>query len=94
MSLSTSEIEKIAKLARIQLTEEEKEKFAHELSTVIDYFKQLEHVDTSKVNLELSETETVNTVRQDTAADSGMQEKILSQAPMREDAFIKVKSVL
>ena len=92
--LTTQEIEKIADLARIHLDAEEKEKMARELSAVIDYFEKLKGIDTSDIDLNLTETENTNQTRPDKAEAGDRQEKILSQAPMREDNFIKVKSVL
>lgn len=92
--LSPQEIDKIASLARLGLSEEEKSRFAKELSEVIDYFKKLQELDTSRVDLNLSETENTNRTRLDKSKDFSSQEKILANAPMREDTFIKVKSVL
>ncbi|PIR97207.1 MAG: Asp-tRNA(Asn)/Glu-tRNA(Gln) amidotransferase GatCAB subunit C [Candidatus Doudnabacteria bacterium CG10_big_fil_rev_8_21_14_0_10_41_10] len=94
MVISKQELEKIASLARIDLTDTEKEKLAGELSTILEYFEKLKAVDTSSVDLDLAENENENTVRKDVAYDSGIAEKILVNAPAREERFIKVKSVL
>ena len=94
MALTKQKIEKIATLARIALSEKEKERLCGELSAVIDYFQKLKQVDTSHVDLNLAETETTNQTRADRKAAAGNQEKILANAPQREDQFIKVKSVL
>ena len=94
MNLTLEEIRKIAKLARISLNEGEERKMAQQLSAVIDYFKKLQTVDTSGVDVHLSEGEEGNRLREDEARESGNQEVILSQAPLLEDNFIKVKSVL
>lgn len=94
MNLTDEQIEKIASLARIRLSEEEKPKLAKDLSAVISYFEKLQTLDTDSVDLHLSETENTNRVRQDVPENSGNQQKILSGAPLREDNFIRVKSVL
>ena len=94
MTLSKLEIEKIGDLARIALDEKEKDSFLVELSQVIDYFKILQGVDTTLVDLNLTENEITNTSRQDKDEDSGAQNAILANAPMTEEKFIKVKSVL
>lgn len=94
MELTKKEIEKIATLARLRLTEEEKEKFAKELSAILGYSEILRKVDTAHVDLNLAEGENTNQTRADVSVRSENQEKILANAPMREDDFIKVKSVL
>ena len=94
MALSLDEIKNIAKLARLEITADEAERFALELSSVVDYFAKLQELDTSKVNLDLSPHKIEDRIREDEASDSKIQEKILENAPLREDRFIKVKSVL
>jgi len=94
MAISRQELERIAKLARIGLTEEEKRKFVGELSAVIDYFEKLKEVDTSSVDLNLSEVENLNVTREDKSVDTEIQEAILKNAPLREERYFKVKSVL
>lgn len=94
MDLSEKEIERIASLARIALSESEKQSLGKELSAVIGYFEKLRQLDTASVDLNLAETETENSSRQDESADSGLQAAILANAPVREGRFIKVKSVL
>lgn len=93
MNLPLEEIEKIGKLARIRLTGEEKSKMQKELSPVISYFEKLQALDTSGIDLHLAETENTNRTRLDFKDDSGIQQKILANAPLREDDFIRVKSV-
>ena len=95
MALSISEVERIAKLARIELTEEEKKKFAGQLSAILDYVDQLKEVDTSKVEPTAQVTGLENVTRLDEVKHSSAAtiEKILAAAPMREGDFIKVKAV-
>ena len=92
--LTKEEIEKIASLARIALSEKEKQRLVSELSSVIDYFQKLQQVDTTGVDLNLTETETTNATRADKKIRGENQQKVLANAPMREENFIKVKSVL
>ena len=47
--ISRKEVQHIAKLARLGITREEEEKFAKELSSILDYFEKLKEVDVSKV---------------------------------------------
>lgn len=94
MPLTLSEIEKIAALSRIELTETEKGSLLVELSAILDYFKKLQELDTRGVNLDLTETELTNTMREDLESESRAQDKILANAPLKEDKFIRVKAVL
>ena len=48
-SISTDQVEHIAKLARIELTEKEKGKFSKELSSILDYIDKLNKVDTENI---------------------------------------------
>lgn len=93
MNLSKEEIDRIAKLARISLSDAEKTSFGKELSAVIGYFEKLQQLDTTAVDLNLADIEATNTTREDENADSGLQAAILENAPGREGKFIKVKSV-
>ena len=94
MPISKKEVEKIAKLARIELTGAEIKKLTSELSQILDYFEKLKELDTSEVSLDLAESENTNTTREDKEVLSSKQEKILENAPSREGRYIKVKSVL
>lgn len=94
MELTNQEIEKIARLARISLDETEEKKFGKQLSEILGYFQKMQDLDTSEVDLNLTETETTNQTRADKNYPDKNQEKILANAPVSEERFIKVKSVL
>lgn len=94
--LTESEVKHIAALARIGLSDKEIEKYRHDLSVVLDYFKKLEEMDTSNVEPIGHITGRVNVAREDKDEDIGApgKEAILKNAPEKKDGFIKVKSVL
>lgn len=97
--LSDKEIKHIATLARIQLSEQEEEKFKKELSSVLDYVDQLNAVKTDGVEPLYQTTGLKSQMRDDTyRGDFVMDEKLnkllIGQAPHKEERFIKVKSVL
>jgi len=94
MSITKKEVEKIAELARIELNEVEVKKLTGELSQILDYFEKLKELDTTGVDLDLAESENMNVTREDKAVLSDKQEKILGNAPLREERYFKVKSVL
>ena len=107
MSLTIKEVEHLAKLAKIQLKEEEKEKYAQEVSVILDYVKKINQA--AKDNpLRRSEGEASHHLMDGTSgqrASSDLrpdevvgislaeQEAILGQAPTTEGRLIKTKAV-
>lgn len=92
--LTSEEVIKIAKLARIALTDEEVEKFQKDLSAVLDFVDELKKVDTSGVDEVFEVTGLVNVQRDDRVIVAENHEAILSQAPEIKDGFYKVKAIL
>ena len=92
--LSTEEVQKIAQLSRIELRDGEVEKFQNELSTIIDYFGELQQVDTEGVEIVSSVTGLENVDRNDEAVAIDYQEDIMANSPERKDKYYKVKSIL
>ncbi|MBI1982167.1 MAG: Asp-tRNA(Asn)/Glu-tRNA(Gln) amidotransferase subunit GatC [Candidatus Levybacteria bacterium] len=84
----------IAKLANLSLKEEEKEKFEKQLSSILDYVKKLEEVDTSKVEPTPQVTGLKNITREDQTIPSLSQEEALSNAKNKHNGFFKVKTIL
>ena len=94
MPISKKEIEHIAHLARLGLTEEEKEKFALQLSSILDYIEQLKEVDTKGIEPTAQVTGLENVYREDEIeASDEIRDKLLKQVPGIEDDLIKTKSV-
>ncbi len=97
--LTDKEIQHVAQLARIELKEKEREKFKKELSSVLDYVNQLNRVNTDGVTPLYQTTGLVNAFRSDEprgafVMDDKLNEKLVGQAPSKEERFIKVKTVL
>ena len=97
--LSDKEVQHIANLARIKLTEKEKAKLKGELSSILDFVKKLSELDTENVEPLYQVTGIVNALRPDEhrgdfEMGEDLNEKLIGQAPNRQDRFIKVKSVL
>jgi len=93
MAISLDEVNRIAKLARLSFTDDEKQKLQHELSSILDYVDQLKEVQ-GKVTAEVYDPDSLNLMRDDVAIETTPPEEFLIQAPSREGNFIKVKSVL
>lgn len=93
MSISIDEVNKIAKLSRLNFTDEEKQKLQLELSGILDYVDQLKEIQGKVVEGSL-DPDSINLMRDDVAIDYTPPEEFLAQAPAREGNFVKVKSVL
>ena len=97
--IDKKQVERIAELARINLNEEEKEKFAKELSRVLDYFKTIKKINTEDVAPTFQATGIENVLREDEEEKiekrerDKMRERILKNVPEKENDYIKVKSV-
>jgi len=93
--LSREEVLKLAALSRLRLTDDEVEKLRSELSSIIDYVKQLDSVDTKSLEPTYQVTGLKNVMRQDTIHDYGYQPaELLKNAPAFENGQFKVKRIL
>jgi aspartyl-tRNA(Asn)/glutamyl-tRNA(Gln) amidotransferase subunit C len=96
MKLDKEQIKHIADLARLELSDEEFEKFGSQLSDVLSYIDQLQEVDTTGVEETAQVTGLTNALREDVARSWDKEELDIAfkQAPDFEDGQIKVKRVL
>jgi aspartyl-tRNA(Asn)/glutamyl-tRNA(Gln) amidotransferase subunit C len=92
--LSTEEIKKIARLARIELSEQEVEGLQKDLSAVLDYVEELKQVNVEGLEEVNQVTGLVNVQRLDVVVDHGNRQEIFSQAPEMKDGYFKVKAIL
>jgi len=94
-TITVSEIDKLARLARVGLTDAEKQSLATDMSAILDYVKQLDEVDVSGVIPTSQVTGLANVMREDEVTSSNIdRDELLSNATDTENGFIKVKSVL
>ncbi len=94
--LEKKDIQHIANLARLELSEEEIELYGNQLSSVLDYIDQLREVDTGGVEPTAQVTGLENVLRHDEIDkwDEKEQQNAFKQAPSFEDNQYKVKRVL
>lgn len=94
--LSKEEVQHIAALARIGLTDKETEKYQKDLSAILDYFQKLQELDTENVNPIGHITGRNNVTSEDKMENFGDlgKEAILKNAPEIKNRYVKVKSVL
>ncbi|MBI2439219.1 MAG: Asp-tRNA(Asn)/Glu-tRNA(Gln) amidotransferase subunit GatC [Candidatus Moranbacteria bacterium] len=93
--LSQDEVKHIALLARVGVRDEEVEKYQKDLSAVLDFFRELEELDTENVALIDHSAEATNVARTDMMANDTKvtKEALLSNVPETRNGFVKVKSV-
>ncbi|MDO8639651.1 MAG: Asp-tRNA(Asn)/Glu-tRNA(Gln) amidotransferase subunit GatC [bacterium] len=82
-----------AKLANLKLSKEEIEKFKSQLSSILDYFKELQKVDTSNTEITSQVTNLKNATREDEIAPSLSQEEVLSNTKSKHNGMFKVKGI-
>lgn len=94
MELSILDVEKVAKLARLSLSESDKIKFTEQLKGILNYVNTLSTVNTDDVNLD-SITESTNiSMREDISVQSLAVTSIMNNAPDSDGKFFKVKKVI
>ena len=94
MPLTRAEVEHIAELARLGLTEQEKTLFQDQLSAILDYAAVLQGVDTSAVPPTATVLPLRNIMRDDVVAPSLPTADVLANAPAAADGYFKVKAIL
>lgn len=94
MALTIKEVEHVALLARLSLSEAEKEKFASQLSTILDYADKLNLLTTDGVEPLTHILPISNVMRSDEATPSMPREEIISNAPLAEDGQYKVPKII
>lgn len=92
MSVSSSQIEHLAQLARLKLTAAEKKKFSSEISTILDYVSQLKKVEARPLPAMPSAQSSWREDQIEPAAPETIQQ-ILANAPEKEERLFKVKAV-
>jgi aspartyl-tRNA(Asn)/glutamyl-tRNA(Gln) amidotransferase subunit C len=98
MPITESDIEKIALLAHLDITENERKTFAPQISEIVTYVEQLNAIDTSAVEPALGgltpEGEQTESSRPDAVQPSLGQELALDQAPDPASGYFRVPKVL
>jgi len=93
-SISQKEVEHVAQLARLELTEAEKARFAEQLSHILTYVDQLQGVSTEGVPLTASVASEETVLREDTPRECLSLDKALANAPESHDGFFVVPKIL
>jgi aspartyl-tRNA(Asn)/glutamyl-tRNA(Gln) amidotransferase subunit C len=94
--ISKKEVEKVAKLARLGLTEQEIKKMQKELSLILDYIEKLKEVDVSNIEPTTHSVRVENVMRKDEIREEklGREKTLVEMAPEKKERYVKVKPIL
>jgi aspartyl-tRNA(Asn)/glutamyl-tRNA(Gln) amidotransferase subunit C len=94
MAVTIKDVEHIAKLAKLEFTDAEKEKFTHQLNQILEYVEQMNKLDTGHVEPLSHVIELSNVFRADEVKQGVSTEEALKNAPSKTEEFFKVPKVI
>jgi len=94
MSLSKSDIEKLALLARINISDSESAEVTDRISSVLELIDELQATDTEGVAPMAHPMDAVQTLRADTVTETDHREQLMSNAPAAEAGLFLVPKVI
>jgi len=92
--ITKKEVEYVAKLAKLEFNEKEKEKFTSQLNSILDYFKKLNEIDTDKVEPTAYVISMPNLLNEDKVKPSLSQEEVLSNSKFIKKGYFKVPKIM
>jgi aspartyl-tRNA(Asn)/glutamyl-tRNA(Gln) amidotransferase subunit C len=92
--IDQNQVRKVAKLSRLELTEAEVEEFTGQLSAILGYVEKLNELNTDGVEPLAHCLPVSNVLREDCPRESLGTQKVLANAPQRDDEFFKVPKIL
>jgi aspartyl-tRNA(Asn)/glutamyl-tRNA(Gln) amidotransferase subunit C len=94
MSITIKDVEHVANLARLSISEEEKQQFAETLSQILEYANQLQELDVSDVEPTSHVLSVTNVFRKDQSRAGLTNEEALANAPDEEEGQFRVPQVM
>ena len=94
MSISVTDVEHVARLARLELNEDEKTIFAGQISAILGYVEKLKELDTDGIIPTSHAVPMENAFREDVERMPIGVDKALSNAPQRSGSFFNVPQVI
>ena len=92
--ITREEVEHVARLARLELSEDEKARMTAQLDAILGYIEKLNQLDTSAVEPTSTVIPMVSVMREDEVRPSLPQDLALANAPDREDIFFRVPRII
>jgi aspartyl-tRNA(Asn)/glutamyl-tRNA(Gln) amidotransferase subunit C len=87
--ITKKEVEHIAQLAHIELTEEEKEIFTEQFNRILEFFRKIDELETADIPPMYHVLDIVNVYREDEIGETLPKENVLENAPKKEEQFFK-----
>jgi aspartyl-tRNA(Asn)/glutamyl-tRNA(Gln) amidotransferase subunit C len=94
MAITSEQVDYVAHLSRLELSEEEKRKFAAQLGAILDYMQKLNELDTEEVEPMVHGIEGTEPVRPDAAGESLPREEALRNAPRTRQGCFRVPRII
>lgn len=94
MSISKKEVEHVALLARLQLSEEEANIYTEQLNSILGWVDKLNQLDVSGIEPTAHVLPIANVFREDKVTTSFPMEKVLANAPDVKDSFFRVPKIV
>lgn len=91
--ITKDEVKHVAKLARLELTEEEIEKYSVQLGNILKYVEQMNEVDTTGIEPMPHAIPVTNVMREDVVKYEQTKEELMQNAPFEEDGFFRVPKI-
>ena len=94
MKITKEKVKRVATLARLELSPEEEDLLTHQLDKIFQYMEKLDQLDTTTVEPLTQVGEITNAFREDRVVNRPATDALLSNAPAREQNFIKVPKII
>jgi aspartyl-tRNA(Asn)/glutamyl-tRNA(Gln) amidotransferase subunit C len=94
MSINPATVDYVARLARLALSDEERERFTRQLTDILDHFALLQALDTDRVEPTADVNALANVVRDDVPGSCLQRDEVLAGAPAQEEGFFKVPPII
>jgi aspartyl-tRNA(Asn)/glutamyl-tRNA(Gln) amidotransferase subunit C len=94
MNITKEDVERVALLARLKLSSEEKELFTEQLDKIFHHIEKLNQLDTEEVEPLAHAVDIVNAFREDRVVNRPSTDSLLANAPAREENFFKVPKII
>ena len=92
--ITSEDVRKVAKLARLDLPNDEIDTYADQLQDILGYIEQLDKIDTTDIPPTTRAVEVVNVLREDLVELTEVRDELLELAPNREGDFFRVPKIL
>lgn len=94
MSIDRETVDHVARLARLALSEDERDRLREQLSAILEHINVIAEADTSQVAASAHILPMTNVMAQDASRPSYDPQDLLANAPSREDGYFRVRAVL